>query len=254
MRKRMEEKGGERGKVSGSRVISPSQHRPLNSTPLVETKSDTRKAKLLQMHKPFSIHPLLSILSHTAASPFVSLSHPSFGVCNPLSILLVFRRLFRLLLLSVTHLYSVSQPFFIAKMSFCNSPFLFLFLLILPFHFLSVCLVVSLSLSLSFSSFHVSFKDVPLFLVFFFPPFLYIRETSLPDLLSITLFPIEHCPSHTLFLEEQLCSTSGYLTPLINSWHKSLRFGLFHRTRSSLEARKIEWSLSLFIILSWIRR
>ena len=35
-----------------------SQHRPLDSTPLVETKSDTRKAKLLQMHKPPPLCPL----------------------------------------------------------------------------------------------------------------------------------------------------------------------------------------------------
>lgn len=56
------ERERERGTVPSSRVISPSQHRPLNSTPLVETKSDTRKAKLLQMHKPSSVRPLSTTL------------------------------------------------------------------------------------------------------------------------------------------------------------------------------------------------
>lgn len=53
-----------------TRLISPSQHRPLDSTPLVETKSDTRKAKLLQMHKPPLLRPFLCFLFYPTTGPF----------------------------------------------------------------------------------------------------------------------------------------------------------------------------------------
>lgn len=171
----MREKEKEKGKVSSSRVISPSQHRPLNSTPLVETKSDTRKAKLLQMHKPFSIRPL-STLSRLYRCSLLRLLTP-FGVCNPLNVLLVFRHLFRLLLLSATHLYSVN-PFH------CENVVLqFTFPLPLPsypsFLFLSIfSLFFLLFLSFSLLFFLCVVQGRSTFL-FSFSPFLYIRETLL---------------------------------------------------------------------------
>lgn len=116
-----------------------------------------------------------------------------------------------------------------------------------PFYFLSVWFVASLSLS-PFLLF--MFKDVPLFLLFSFFPLSLSEKPPFPDFFSITLFPIEHCPSHAL---SRNCSTSSYLTLLINSWHKSLRFSLFHSTRPSLEARKIESGACRFL-LSWIGR
>lgn len=197
-RKRIREKGKERGKVSGSRVISPSQHRPLNSTPLVETKSDTRKAKLLQMHKPFSIR-LLSTLSrlyrcfplrlltppfHSKfATPWASFSFSaaSFDSCS-------------FQLPTYTHCQST---LFIAKTSFRNPLFLFFFLLVL-----SSPLPLSLALSLppfllSFFFMHCSRMFHFLVSVHFFL-FLYIRKSPVPGFFSITLFLIEHRLWHAL--------------------------------------------------------
>lgn len=195
----MREKEKERGKVSGFRVISPSQHRPLNSTPLVETESDTRKAKLLQMHKPF-YSPFLSTLSRLYRCFPLHLLTPSSlrGVCNPPSVLFVFRRLFRLLLLSATHLYSVN-PFHCENvvLQFTFPLLLPLFLLILPSLFLSIFSVFLLSFSLHFPSFYVSFKDVPLSRSFFLPSSTSEKPPA-PDFFSITLFPIESRPSHAL--------------------------------------------------------
>lgn len=122
-----------------TRLISPSQHRPLDSTPLVETKSDTRKAKLLQMHKPPLLRPFLCFLFYPTTGPFQPLcifltrSFHSFIVFLLPPPPLLFRPLsssthrlytvhsllapspflpfrFRGLLLSATHFYSVN-PF-----------------------------------------------------------------------------------------------------------------------------------------------
>lgn len=187
-RNRMRRKEKERGKVSGSRVISPRQHRPLNSTPLVETKSDTRKAKLLQMHKPFSIRPLstspvaslfrlFTLYSEFATSwSSSSFSAASFDSCS-------------------FHLPTYTQStLFIAKTPFCNSPFLFFFLL--------VPAISSLFLSLlSFFFFmHRSRMFHCLVSVLFFLPF---STSEKPPAPGFTLFPIEHWPV-ALFLEEQL--------------------------------------------------
>lgn len=158
--------------VSGSRVISPNQHRPLNSTSLVETKSDTRKAKLLQMHKPFSVRSLsaLSLLYRCFPLRLLTPLPLSFGVCNPPRASSSF---------SVASFDSCSfqlptytqSTLFIAKTSFC----LFLFLLVHPFLSFSF----PLCFSLSFSSFLcvVQGRSASL-LAFFFSPFLYIRKTS----------------------------------------------------------------------------
>lgn len=192
MREEEKEKG--RGEVSGSRVISPSQHRPLNSTPLVETKSDTRKAKLLQMHKPFSIRPPplhLPSPAHTAAFPLRLLSHPhphpplrslqsprasssfsaaSFDSCS-----------FQL----PTY---TQSTLFIAKMSFCNSPFLFLYLLSLPSLFLLFPLSPLLSLSPLFFFFLCVVQGHSTVLFSLFLSFSTSEKSPAPDFFSITLF------------------------------------------------------------------
>lgn len=111
----------ERGKIPGSRVISPSQHRPLNSTPLVETKSDTRKAKLLQMHKPSSVHPPFPY----PPSLFVSL-FPHSEFATPLNALFVLRRPFLVSLSTLapfSYLLILSQPFSLRKRRSAIHPF-----------------------------------------------------------------------------------------------------------------------------------
>lgn len=199
-RKRMreEEKEKGRGEVSGSRVISPSQHRPLNSTPLVETKSDTRKAKLLQMHKPFSIRPPpLSTLSrpHRCFSPSPPFP-PPFGVCNlperpprfppPLSTLAPF-----------SYPLILSQPFSLRK---CRSAIHLssssTFLSFLPLSFYFLCFPYCLFLSI-FLFFFMRRSRTFHRLVLFFPPFLYIRKISRSRFLFY--YSIEHCPSCALF-------------------------------------------------------
>lgn len=252
MREEEKEKG--RGEVSGSRVISPSQHRPLNSTPLVETKSDTRKAKLLQMHKPFSIRPPPppSTLSRphrcfSPSPPFPPPPPPPFGVCNlperpprfppPLSTLAPF-----------SYPLILSQPFSLRK---CRSAIHLspssTFLAFLPFSFYFLCFPYCLFLY--FSSFFFMRRTRTFHrLVLFFPLFLYIRKISRSRFLFYYSIPQLSIARRALFSEEQLLDF--YLTPLINSRHKSLRFGLFYGTRPSLEVRKIEWSLSLFTFSS----
>lgn len=113
---------------------------------------------------------------------------------------------------------------FIAKTSFCNSSFLFLFFFY-PFHFPSVFL------SFLFLSFFIRRSRTLHFLVNvpFFSRFSGIRDNPYAlGFFSITPFPIEH---GMLFLLKSSCSTSGYLTPLINSRYKSLGFGLSSMTR-----------------------
>lgn len=192
--------GEERGKVSGSRVISPSQHRPLNSTPLVETKSDTRKAKLLQMHKPSSVRPIsilfrsYQLLSLPPYSPTRSLQPPS--------VLVALGRLFLFSLSTLSPFDSCSfqlptytqSTLFIAKTSFCNSSFLFLFLSILSIFLLCVSLFF-------FLSFFIRCSRTLHFLVnvLFFPLFFRIRENPCAlGFFSITPFPIERYPLHAL--------------------------------------------------------
>lgn len=231
----MRKKEKERGKVSGSRVISLSQHRPLNSTPLVETKSDTRKAKLLQMHKPFSIrpplYPLPLPLSSVSLLPIRSLQPPDRPprFPPPLSTLAPF-----------SYPLILSQPFSLRKRRSAihlssSSSFLFLlFPLSFSLYFSFLCVVQGCSIAL------LAFS--------FFLPSSTSEKPPAPGFFSITLFPIEHCPSRSF--SEGNCSTSGYLIPLINSWRKSLRFGLFHGTRPSLETTKMKWSSSIFTFVN----
>lgn len=146
-----EEKGKEekegRDRFPALESFSPSQHRPLNSTPLVETKSDTRKAKLLQMHKPSSVRSLsLPSLAHTDFSLFASL-FPHLAVYNPPSGLSSFLVAAFSSPLSTFAPFSypliLSQPFSLRKRRSAIHPF--------PFHLLA-SLVFSLLLSLALSA------------------------------------------------------------------------------------------------------
>lgn len=236
----MREKEKERGKVSGFRVISPSQHRPLNSTPLVETKSDTRKAKLLQMHKPFyspPIYPLppVPLLSPSSSYPFFasrSLQSPErpLRFPPPLSTLAPF-----------SYPLILSQPFSLRKcrsaihLSSSSSSLPSYPSFSFPFHFLCFFCYLFLSIFLLFMYRSRTFH----FLVLFFSPFLYIRETSRSRFLFYHSIPDRASPVARSFSKSD-CSTSDYLTLLINSRYKSLRFSLFHGTRPPLEARKIK--------------
>lgn len=161
------------------------------------------------------------------------------GVCNPLSVLFVFRRLFRLLLLSATHLYSVN-PFHCENvvLQFTFPLLLPLFLLILPSLFLSIFSVFFVIFFSLFSFFLCIVQGRSTF-SFFFSPFLYISETSRSRFLFYHSIPDRASPVARSFSKSD-CSTSDYLTLLINSRYKSLRFSLFHGTRPPLEARKIK--------------
>lgn len=141
--------------MRGSRVISPSQHRPLNSTPLVETKSDTRKAKLLQMHKPSCVHPLSALCRpHGLFSPRLLI--PPLGSLQPPNAL----PSFPVAVSSSLSFDSCSfqlptytqSTLFIAKTSFCNSPSPPTIRLGLPFSLCSSSLSGPLRVLLLFSS------------------------------------------------------------------------------------------------------
>lgn len=242
-----EEKGKEekegRDRFRALESFSPSQHRPLNSTPLVETKSDTRKAKLLQMYKPSSVRFLsLPSLAHTDFSLFVSLFPPLGSLQPPERPFLVSRRRFLVPsfdFCSFQLLTYTQSTLFIAKTSFCNSPFP------LPSssvsRFFSAPLAGPLCAFLPFfpcsRTFHFLVSDL-------FSPLSQHQRKLLPSFLSL------HSRSRfarvSLFPEGSSRLTSDYLTPLINSRPKSLGFGLFHDTRPSLKTRKVEWCLSLF--------
>lgn len=203
------------------------------------------------MHKPFSIRPpYLPSPAHTAAFPLRFLSHPPppFGVCNPperpprfpppLSTLAPF-----------SYPLILSQPFSLRKCRSAihlSSSSTFLSFLPFPFHFLYFPYCLSLSFSLLF--FFLCVQGHSTVLSSFFLPFFTSEKSPAPDFFSITLFLDWALPVVRSFSKSN-CLTSGYLTPLINSRYKSLRFGLFYGTRPSLEPRK-KWSLSLFTFFS----
>lgn len=152
------------------------------------------------MHKPFSIRPLSTLprlyrcfpLRLLTPSPLRSLQSPERPprFPPPLSTLAPF-----------SYPLILSQPFSLRKcrsaihLSFSSS---FLSFLLLPFHFLSVSLVVCLSLSLSLLSSFLCVQGRSTFLFSFFFPSSTSEKLPAPDFFSITLFPIEHYPSHAL--------------------------------------------------------
>jgi len=215
------------------------------------------------MHKSFSIRPLstLSRVYHCFPLRLFTL-HPSYlEFATPWASSSFSATSFDSCSFQLTHLYSVN-PFH------CENVVLqFTFPLPLP-----SCRPSFLFLSISFLCFFVVslFVSLPLFL----PPFplllsfFFMHRSRTFYLLAFSFFSLSLHQRNLLLqvsflslysrlniavartFSKSNCLTSGYLIPLINSRYKSLRFGLFHGTRPSLEARKIEWSF----LLSWVDR
>lgn len=213
MRKRARErKGGERFRALESFLrantdLSTRRHSWKRN--LIREKLNSFKCTSRSLFAP-SIYPLPPVpLLPPSLRPLTPSPSPvPFGVCNPPSlVLLVFRRLFRLLLLSATHLYSVN-PFH------CENVVLqFTFPLSLPSYppyssrHSPLPLCFSRYLSLCLPPFYASFKDVPLSRSpppLFFPS-LSLHQRDLPPRISfLSLYSRLSIARRALFPEEQL--------------------------------------------------
>jgi len=196
------------------------------------------------MHKPSSVRSL-----SIPFRPYQLLSLPPYSPTRsfqPPSVLVALGRLF-LFPLSTLAPFSypliLSQPFSLRKRRSAIHPSS-------SFFFLSISIFLLCVSLFFFLSFFMRCSRTLHFLVnvLFFFLLSRIRENPcVLDFFSITPFPDRALPIARSFLKSS-CSTSDYLTPLINSRHKSLGFGFFYGTRLFLKAREMEFCLLLLQI------